>query len=271
MWRRVGPSAYATLRHMCPSRTVPLALLAVLALCAACGGGSVDTGGRPTLTVSAASSLQSAFDAYAKRFPQADVKAQFAGSDELAAQITQGVRPDVYAAANTSLPQQLHAKGLVGKPRVFAGNELVLAVPAGGARVHGLGDLAAPGVTIATGAGSVPVGAYTREVLDRLGAAQERGILANVRSREPDVKGVVGKIAQGAVDAGFVYRSDVRAADGRLRAIALPARLRPKVAYGVAVVTGARQPALARRFVDGLVRGDGQQALQAAGFLPPPQ
>jgi molybdate transport system substrate-binding protein len=249
------------------ARTLPLLLVV---LCAACGSDGGGAASEPTLTVSAASSLQSAFDAYAKQFPQADVKAQFAGSDELAAQITQGVKPDVYAAANTSLPQQLHAKGLVGKPRVFAGNELVLAVPADGAKVHGLGDLAEAGVTIATGADSVPVGAYTKQVLDRLGTVQERGILANVRSQEPDVKGVVGKITQGAVDAGFVYRSDVRAADGKLRAIALPARLRPKVAYGVAVVTGAEHPALAQRFVDGLVEGKGQQALRAAGFLPPP-
>jgi molybdate transport system substrate-binding protein len=261
------------------SRTLPLLLAAVLPVCAACGGGDhgsggsggASAGGKPTLTVSAASSLQSAFDTYAKEFPQADVKAQFAGSDELAAQITQGVEPDVYAAANSSLPQQLHAKGLVGEPKVFAGNELVLAVPAQGAKVHGLGDLGKHDVTIATGADSVPVGAYTKQVLDRLGAAQERAIVANVRSQEPDVNGVVGKITQGAVDAGFVYRSDVRAADGRLQAIALPARLRPKVAYSVAVVKGAKQPVLAQRFIDGLVRGKGQQALRAAGFLPPPQ
>jgi molybdate transport system substrate-binding protein len=257
------------------SRTLPPLLAAVLALCAGCGGsggsGGASVGGKPTITVSAASSLQSAFDTYAKEFPQADVRAQFAGSDELAAQITQGVKPDVYAAANTSLPQQLHAKGLVGKPEVFAGNELVLGVPAQGAKVHRLGDLGAHGVTIATGADSVPVGAYTKQVLDRLGAAQEHAILANVRSQEPDVKGVVGKIMQGAVDAGFVYRSDVRAADGRLQAIALPARLRPKVAYSVAVVSGAKQPVLAQRFIDGLVGGRGQQALRAAGFLPPPQ
>ena len=36
-------------------------------------------------------------------------------------------------------------------------------------------------------------------------------ILANVRSNEPDVAGVVGKVAQGAVDAGFVYVTDIRA------------------------------------------------------------
>ena len=43
----------------------------------------------------------------------------------------------------------------------------------------------------------------------------------NVRSNEPDVKGVVGKLTQGAADAGFVYRTDL--VDG-LKAITLPVR-----------------------------------------------
>jgi molybdate transport system substrate-binding protein len=116
----------------------------------------------------------------------------------------------------------------------------------------------------------VPVGDYTRKVLDGLGAAQRKAILGNVRSNEPDVKGVVGKLTQGAVDAGFVYRSDVRAADDQLKAIALPAELKPKVAYGVAVVKGAKHPKQARAFIAGLLDGAGAQALEDAGFLPPP-
>jgi molybdate transport system substrate-binding protein len=251
-----------------PTLAVLAATLLVLAGCG--GGGSAARDGAPALTVSAASSLQAALDAYARRFPGARVRTQFAGSDELAAQIRQGVRPDVFAAANTALPQQLYRDGLVARPRVFAGNELVLAVPAHDARVTSLADLTGR-VTIAVGAPSVPVGAYTREVLDRLGGARERAILANVRSREPDVKGVVGKLSQGAVDAGFVYRSDVRAAGGSLRAVALPPRLRPAVAYAAAVVKGTQRPGLAARYVDGLVHGAGQRALRAAGFEPPPR
>ena len=63
--------------------------------------------------------------------PGSTPSSQFAGSDELAAQIRQGVKPDVYAAANTTLPDELHADGLVEKPVAFASNTLVLAVPAG--------------------------------------------------------------------------------------------------------------------------------------------
>ncbi len=247
------------------------AALVVLGL-AACGSeesGSAN-GGDGELVVSAASSLTDAFEAYGRTLG-GDVRFSFAGSDDLAAQIRQGVKPDVYAAANTSLPDELHAEGLVGRPVVFAANSLVLAVPADDARVRGLADLAQPGTTIAVGAETVPIGSYTREVLARLGRRREQAVLANVRSEEPDVKGIVGKLTQGAVDAGFVYVTDVTAAGDDLRAIPLPASLQPRVAYGVAVVEGAPHPAAARRFVAGLLRGDGARELRAAGFEPPPR
>jgi molybdate transport system substrate-binding protein len=80
------------------------------------------------------------------------------------------------------------------------------------------------------------------------------------------VKGIVGKLTQGAADAGFVYITDVKATGGQLTAIKLPAKLEPDVTYGAGVVTEAEEPALARRFVDGLSGGDCATALQDAGF-----
>jgi molybdate transport system substrate-binding protein len=244
-----------------------LALLAALAALAGCGDDGGAAAGRPQLTVSAASSLKAAFTDYGERFAAADARFSFAGSDELAAQIRQGVKPDVYAAANTTLPEELHADGLVEKPVVFARNRLVLAVP-DGSDVGSLEDVEAPGTTLAVGSASVPIGSYTRTVLGKLPPARRRAILANVRSEEPDVAGIVGKLAQGAVDAGFVYASDVRGA--ALTAIRLPDALQPEVAYGAAIVKDARHPEQARAFVDGLLEGDGRRALLDAGFEPPP-
>jgi molybdate transport system substrate-binding protein len=248
-------------------------LLACLVLALGACGADDDSGGgssKPQLTVSAATSLKQAFTNYGKDFQDASARFSFAGSDELAAQIQQGVKPDVYAAANTKLPDQLYAKGLVGKPTVFAGNRLVLAVPAKGAKVASLQDLTRSGVTIAIGSKDVPVGSYTRTVLDTLPAGQREAILGNVRSEEPDVGGVTGKLTQGAVHAGFLYISDVRATDGKLKAIELPSSLQPDVAYGVAVVKGAKHPAQARAFIRGLLDGDGAKELEDAGFEPPP-
>jgi len=175
----------------------------------------------------------------------------------------------VFAAANEKLPAQLYDEGLVEKPVPFAANRLVVAVPADGSDVSSFADLDNAGVTIAAGSPRVPVGSYTREVLAELRPEQARAIERNIRSNEPDVSGVVGKVSQGAVDAGFLYVTDVEASGGRLRAIELPERLQPKVVYGVAVVKDTSHGSEARAFVAGLLSGDGRQALMRAGFEPP--
>jgi molybdate transport system substrate-binding protein len=248
-----------------------LALLVVLAVApAGCGGNDASgNGGAPTLKISAAASLKQAFTAYGDAFDSARARFSFAGSDELAAQIRAGARPDVYAAANAKLPDALYASGLVEKPVAFARNRLVLAVPADGSKVRGLADLTRAGVTLAVGAPTVPVGSYTRKVLGALPRAQGKAILSHVRSNEPDVAGVVGKVAQGAVDAGFVYVTDVKAAGGRLRAIEMPASVEPEVVYKAAVVNGSAHASQARAFVRGLLRGGGRAALERAGFARP--
>jgi molybdate transport system substrate-binding protein len=248
-----------------------LVALTVATGLSACGSGSSASGsGKASsgpVIVSAAASLQDAFTTFGQSVQPAP-RFSFAGSDELAAQIEQGVKPDVFASANTKLPDQLYAKGLVQKPRVFAGNRLVLAVPGDG-KVKSIADAAKPGVTIAIGSASVPIGAYTRQVLGKLGA-QGAAILKNVRSEEPDVKGVVGKLTQGAVDAGFVYVTDVEATEGQLHAVDLPQDASPVVAYGIAIVKGAKHPQAAKEFVDGIMGAKGQHVLEAAGFAPPP-
>jgi molybdate transport system substrate-binding protein len=238
---------------------------------AGCGsdddGGSSGSDSTPRLVVSAASSMTEALTTCSSDFDGADVKLSFAGSDDLAAQIRQGVKPDVFASANTKLPDALHSEGLLSKPVEFAANTLVGAVPED-SKLHSVDDFTHAGTTLAIGSESVPIGSYTREVLDRLPGTAGDAILENVRSNEPDVKGIVGKLTQSAVDGGFVYRSDVEATNGALRALPLPGEVQPAVVYAAGVVKGADQPALARRYVQGLVDGGCYRALQAAGFGP---
>jgi molybdate transport system substrate-binding protein len=233
-----------------------LAVAAAALVLAGCGSDD------KTLVVSAASSLTKSLTSCSKQFDGAQVRLSFGGSDELAAQIRKGVKPDVYAAANTKLPDQLAGEGLLEKPVTFATNELVIAVPDGGS-VAALDDLAKPGVKLVIGSETVPIGSYTRTVLAKLPAAEEKQIMANVRSNEPDVKGVVGKLTQGAADAGFVYRTDL--VDG-LKAVTLPQDLQPVVEYGAGVVKGAKQPDLAKQYLDGLNDGACADALRSAGF-----
>jgi molybdate transport system substrate-binding protein len=252
-----------------------LALLLTGAVLAGCGGGSSSSSGSTaassgsgTLIVLGASSLTEAVTKYGESFEGADVKTSFAGSDELAAQIQQGAKADVFASADTEYPQELFEEGLVEKPQVFARNELVIAVPEG-SDIKSLADLEKPGTKIVIGDESVPVGSYTRTVLGRLPAAQRAAIMSNVVSEETEVASIVAKLEQGAADAGFVYVTDELGGEG-LEPVKLEPKLQPVVEYGVAVVKSSDDKAAAEEFVAGLIDGEGQEDLREAGFLPPP-
>ncbi len=243
-----------------------IATAALALTIAGCGDGGGEGDDNPV--ISAASSLSTAFPIYAESIGQAP-QFSFAGSDELAAQIRSGATPDVYAAANTAYPQELYDEGLVSEPVEFATNQLVIVVPHDSI-FDSIEDFAGHGPAIAIGDPEVPIGSYTRELIDRLPADQAEALLNTVKTEEPDVAGIIGKIQQGAVDAGFVYATDVVAAGEFMRAIELPSKLQPEVVYGAAVVSDAEHPDEARAFVDGLLEPEGQQILEDAGFLPAP-
>jgi molybdate transport system substrate-binding protein len=239
-------------------RRVALVAACALAL-SACGGND-----KPTVKVAAASSLT---DAFTSCLGAVHATGEFGGSGDLDAQIRQGVGIDVFASGNMELPQALAADGKAGKAMPFATNELVLAVPAGDGPIRTFADLArTPATQLAIGAQSVAVGGYTQEVLDRLPTPESRSIRREIRSEEPDLQGIVGKVLTGAADAGFVYRTDVLATKGKLRAVTLPRAVEPTVVYGLSLV---RKGDAAQKVVDDILRGGCHRALLRAGFGTP--
>ncbi|MGH2996546.1 MAG: molybdate ABC transporter substrate-binding protein [Gaiellaceae bacterium] len=234
-----------------------LALLALVVALAGCGGNGGN--GDEELIVYAAASLTEVFQELAP-----DGRFNFAGSDELATQLREGVDADVYAAASPRYPEELFEEGLVDEPRIFATNRLVLVVPRENpAGIRSVRDLGADGVRLVLGAEGVPIGDYTRTVLENLGASD---VLANVVSQEEDVKGVAGKVALGEADAGFVYATDVKPAEDDVVAIELPAEAQAEVRYPVAVVAGTEDRGAAEAFVDLLLSEEGRRVLRKAGF-----
>jgi molybdate transport system substrate-binding protein len=240
-----------------------LALLgALLALLGGCGGGSSSStgaAGSEKPTVFAASSLTEVFPKI-----EPDATYSFAGSDDLATQIRNGAPADVYAAASPKYPDELLADGLVDKPEVFATNRLVLIVPKDNpAGVQSVDDLENEGVKLVIGAEGVPIGDYTRTVLENLGAT---GALDRVVSEEDDVKGVVGKVALGEADVGFVYATDVKPVADKVTAIELPPGAQAVVEYEIAVVQAAPHHDAAHAFVERVLGDDGRSTLSEAGF-----
>jgi molybdate transport system substrate-binding protein len=239
-------------------RCFALAALALALLLAPTGGAAAQA----RVTVFAASSLTEVLPAI-DRGPSYS----FAGSNQLAFQIRQGAPADVFASAAPSYAQELFRDGIVERPRTFASNALVLAVPRSNpAGLRTVWDLRDRKVRLVVGTAAVPIGDYTRRILRRLGLTS---VLDKAVSQETDVKSIVGKLAVGEADAGFVYRTDVRAASGRLRAVAIPARAQPAVRYQVAVVRASRSRAAARRYVGLLSTPRAKRLLRNAGFAVP--
>ncbi len=241
-----------------------LASLVVVALTALSPAGSAGRASSGRLTVFAAASLTDVF-------PKIDGRPRygFAGSDVLALQIQQGAPADVFAAASPKYPEALYKQGLVQKPIQFATNTLVLVVPRSNpAQIRTVDDLTKPGVKIVIGDPSVPVGSYTRTVLTNLGMSA--AVLKNVVSQETDVRSVLGKVALGEADAGFVYITDAKTVQGKVKVIALRESAQPHVVYEVAVVKSSPHLQAAYRYVTRLIRPAAQRTLEKYGFGPKP-
>jgi len=217
------------------------------------------------ITVYAASSLTDVF-------PRIDPgpKYSFGASSTLAAQITQSAPADVFASANTTIPDQLFAKGLVQKPVVFTRNRLVLVVPTSNpAGIQSVYDLRKPGTKLVIAATAVPVGSYTLQVLKQMGLTAS--VLRNVVSRESDVRSVLSKVALGEADAGFVYSTDAKTVPGKVQVIKVPAWAQPKLTYAMAIVASSSNKAAAQRYISEILSKAGQAKMLAAGFLALPK
>jgi molybdate transport system substrate-binding protein len=259
----------------------PVAILALWV--AGCGAGSAATtsGTRSVeLTIFAAASLKDVLaevsTAYEATVAGTDITIATDSSAALAAQIEQGAPADVFLSADTVNPQKLVDRGLVGGSIVpFATNALTIVVPLDDpAGIATPADLARAGVKVIAAADDVPVSRYVAHVIDDL--AGQPGYpadfadryLANVVSREENVKAIVAKLELGEADAGIVYVTDARAST-RVREVPIPVEANVVATYGGVVVKTTDHPAAAAAFLDWLTRSEGQAILADFAFLPP--
>lgn len=248
-----------------------LAALVLAAGLAGCGGGTAASnssvgGAEGTLTVFAAASLKSSFTELARMFEArhlgTDVTLSFAGSSELATQISQGAPADVFASADTRNMDKLRDAGLLdGEPQVFATNTLGIAVPPGNpAGVRSFADLSTAGTRLVTCAPQVPCGAAAAAV------AQQQGTDLDPVSEENSVTDVLGKVVSGEADAGLVYATDIRSAGEKVESVPFPEAAGVVNSYPIAAVAGGRNTATARAFMDLVSGPEGRQVLERAGF-----
>ena len=224
------------------------------------------------LTIFAASSLTEAFTELARAFASSEGGARptlaFAGSQVLRLQIEQGARAHVFASANPRHMEALVGAELVATPETFARNELVVIVPRDNpASVRSFDDLPRARRSV-VGTPEVPVGSYTRRLLENAAAAYGPDFASTVRahvvSEESNVRLVRAKVELGEADAAIVYRTD---ASGRVLTIPVPPALSVRAEYQIALVGRPPHGETAQRWIAFVRSDEGQRILSEHGFV----
>ncbi len=193
----------------------------------------------------------------------------FAASGQLLQQVARGAPVDVFASADQETMNQAEQQRLVrpASRTNFARNSLVVIVPGDRPRPQSLRDLAAaPVKQVAIGVpASVPVGRYTKAVLEKAGLwPQIEAKMIGAQS----VRQVLDYVARGEVDAGFVYGTDAALMPDKVR-IAFTVPTEQPVLYPIAVVAASGNAAAAERFVAYVGSPPAQAVLARHGFGKP--
>ncbi|MDQ0989689.1 molybdate ABC transporter substrate-binding protein [Streptomyces sp. V3I7] len=222
-----------------------------------------------TVTVFAAASLKESFTKlgaeFEKQHPGTKVTFNFAGSDALAASITGGAPADVFAAASPkTMATVTDAKDATGAPATFVRNQLEIAtLPGNPDKVSSLKDLTKSGLKVVLCDKTVPCGAAAQKALDA------SGLELTPASYEQDVKSALTKVELKEADAAVVYKTDVKAAAGKVAGVEFPESAKAINDYPIAQLKHGPNPEASKAFIELVQSPEGQKVLSGAGFLKP--
>jgi len=214
-----------------------------------------------------------------------------ASSSALYTQITVGSPCDVFMSADTKWTIALNNSALLYNNNYvnFTTNSLEMIIAQGNPKgITSMADLANPGVKVVLADPSIPSGSYTNTTCYKIdstwGSPSSPAYITNgsyvnynatmhknVVSYELTVENVVGKVSLniGTADAGIVFVSDAvygNMTGSQVQFIPIPASVNTRGTYGIAVIGGTSQSALAQKFMDFWSSSQGQTLLTQFGF-----
>lgn len=207
--------------------------------------------------------LEELADLYEQEHPGAQVVLSTGGSSGLARQVVNGLPADLLVLASpASLQPVLDAGEQRGEPVVVARNRVEIVVAAGNPLgLRGLDDLARPELAVALCAVQVPCGAAAER------AFRQAGLPPSPDTLEQDVRAVLTKVRLGEVDAGVVFGTDVRSAEGEVDGLPVDPPVRTD--YPAVRLRGGSAPDAAQDLLDLLRSERGRALLLGAGFEVP--
>lgn len=201
------------------------------------------------LSVFAAASMKTAFDAIAEEWQQigrVPPVLVYAGTSTLARQIDQGAPADLIVTANIDWMDWLQDRDLIDTDsrRSFLGNRLVVVAPTGAPPITltkdgllgGLGDDGKLAMALVE---SVPAGLYGKAALTTLGLWP--AVVTRVAQTD-NVRAALALVARAEAPLGIVYASDAKA-EARVDVVAVfPAETHPPIRYAIATTRDSQHP-----------------------------
>ena len=246
------------------------ALLAALAFApAACAPPTSTTSAQdadaPTLNVLAASSTRVINDALTSRAgqltPPVNLNFENGGSSDLVSKLREGAPADLLLTASKKTMDKAVQDGTVATPEVLATNVMVMVVPKGNpAGIHSVEDLPHSHHFVLCDP-QVPCGDISSRIID------DKRLDVHPSSQERQVADVLGKVASGEADAGWVYSTDAAAAGDDVEVIDIPGAEKFTNQILGAVTAEASHPDQARAVLD-ILSGDFASTWRDRGFNP---
>lgn len=246
--------------------TRKLGLLAIL--CFGLSSAKLDAA---NIHVFAAASLSDSLKEIAARYEKQSgdrIYFNFGASSFLARQIEEGAPADLFFSADEAKMDALEKKGLIVKEsrKSRLSNSLVIIIAAQeGAAITHPKDLAAEKVKRLALAETrtVPAGIYAKEYL------QKQNLWAAVSAKvvpTENVRAALAAVEAGNAEAGIVYKTDAAISKKVKVAYEVPPS-ENSISYPMALLSEARQPDAARRFLHYLNSPEAGHVFENFGFL----
>ena len=285
------------MKHLTKSTIAALLVLSMTAGLAGCGSSNTTTavkGSAPTeteqteLVVFAAASmtetLEEIKETYEAEHERVTLTFNFDSSGTLKTQIEEGADCDVFISAGQEQMDQLDitadaAVNTDGLDFVEDGsridlleNKVTLVVPEENETgIESFDDLKTKleigDIMLAMGNSDVPVGQYTRKILQYYGLDEQALADAGKITYGSNVKEVTTQVAEGSVDCGVIYCTDAFSADLTVVDEAT-AEMCGQVIYPAAVMKNSSDVDAAQEFLDYLTTDEAMKVFESVGFAP---
>lgn len=226
------------------------------------------TNKKPELTIAAASNMQYAIKALAKKFTSNTGKkcnVILSSSGKLTAQITQGAPYDIFLAANVKYPSTLHKEGYtLNKPKVYGYGNLILWSEQSNITptIALLNTQNIKKIAIANPL-TAPYGQASLKVLSKY---QLIDSLKNKLVFGESISQVNQFIRSKSVEIGFTSKSILNTQKVTGNWLEIPARLYPPIAQGIVILKQTKHLETATAFYRFVFSKDGQKILKKFGY-----